>query len=81
MAEARLLRAEHERDLLLLEKQQAFIEDPAEKQRGLEEHARRIRQEMATMDFDAKRATLFAFGVKIVVGEGKVSIELFVDPS
>ena len=41
VAEARLLRAEHERDLLLLEKQQAFIEDPAEKQRGLEEHARR----------------------------------------
>ena len=81
VAEARLLRAEHERDLLLLEKQQAFIEDPAEKQRGLEEHARRIRQEMATMDFDAKVATLYAFGVKIVVGEGKVSIELFVDPS
>ena len=81
VAEARLVRAEHERDLQLLEKQTEFNEDPAQKQRQIEEHARRIRRELATMDFDAKRGLLYAFGVKIAVGEGKVSIELFVDPS
>ena len=81
VAEARLVRAEHERDLQLLEKQREFHEDPAQKQRQIEEHARRIRRELATMDFDAKRGLLYAFGVKIAVGEGKVDIELFVDPS
>ena len=59
----------------------AFNEDAGEKHQRLEEHARRISGELASVDFDAKRATLLAFGVKIVVGEGRVSIELFVDPS
>ena len=80
VAEARLLLAEHESDLQLLEKQREFNEDPAEKHLQLEEHARRIRQELATMDFDGKRGVLLAFGVEIVVGEGRVSIELCVDP-
>ena len=81
VAQGRLLLAEYERDLLLLEKQQTFHEDAAEKRRRLEEHARRISEELASLDFDAKRATLLAFGVRIVVGGGQVSIELFVDPS
>ena len=81
VAQVRLMLAEHERDLQLLEKQGEFNENPAEKQRRLEEHACRISVELASVDFDAKVATLYAFGVKIVVGEGKVSIELFVDPS
>ena len=81
VAQVRLMLAEHERDLLLLENQEPFNEDAEEKHQRLEEHARRISVELASVDFDAKVATLYAFGVKIVVGEGKVSIELFVDPS
>ena len=81
VAQGRLLLAEHERDLLLLEQRRAFHEDPAGNQSRLEEHARRISEGLASLDFDAKIATLLAFGVRIVVGGGKISIELYVDPS
>ena len=81
VAQVQVLLAQHERDLLLLENRDAFNEDAGEKHQRLEEHARRISGELASVDFDAKRATLLAFGVKIVVGEGRVSIELVVDPS
>ena len=37
--------------------------------------------ELANLDFDAKLAVFYAFGVKIVVGEGRISIELQVDPA
>ena len=81
VAPVQLLLAEHERDLQFLENQRAFNEDPAEKGHRLEEHARRISGELASLDFDAYTAMFYAFGVQILVGEAKVSIELFVDPS
>ena len=81
VAQGRLLLAEHERDLLLLEKRQVFNEDAAEKQRRLDEHARRICNDLARQDFEAKKATFLAFGVQFLVGEGRLSIELYVDPS
>ena len=81
VAPVQLLLAEHERELQLLENQRAFNEDPAEKGHRLEEHARRISEELASLDYDAALAMFHAFGVRIEVGGGKVSIELFVDPS
>ena len=93
VAPVRLLMAENERALLHLEERQSFNEDPAEKSRRLAEHTRSISEALAHQDFDAQRATLLAFGVKIEVGRGKgsakgstkrpieLSIELDVDPS
>ena len=81
VAQGRLLLAEHERDLLLLEKRQAFHQDAAEKQRRLEEYTRRISDDLVRQGFEARKATFLAFGVQIKVGRGKISIELCVDPS
>ena len=80
VAPVRVLLGEHERDLLLLQ-QASFNQDPAEKSSQLAAHSKRIADDLRHQDYDAQRATMEAFEVKILIGKGEVDITLFVDPA
>ena len=81
VAPVRVLMGEQERDLLLLQEQDSFDQDPAEKSRQLAAHSKRIADDLSHREYDAQRATLEAFEVKILIGKGEVDITLFVDPA
>ena len=71
---------EKERDLRALEDQQRFKDDAAEVERRIVEVCREVSGKLDGLDFEGKRATLAAFGVKVQATRDEMSMTVVVDP-
>ena len=59
------LRKEHEERVLELERQQTLVDEVGEVRARLMEYCRRLAEGLDDLDFDGKRETLAAFGVRV----------------
>ena len=72
---------EKERVLRVLEQQQRFKDDAADMERRIAEQCRKLSRKLETLDFEAKRSMLGAFGLKVEATRDEASITLVVDPN
>ena len=72
---------DREASLRVLEEQQKKDEDADEAARRVAQYGQALSEKMHDQDFDGKRATLAAFGVRFEATRDDVSITVVVDPN
>ena len=80
-ASLKWLREEKERELSVLEEQRKQRDAGNHAEEQIEAFCRRMSENLDNMDFDGKRATLAAFGVKVQATPENISITVVVDPN
>ena len=80
IAPVKALCDEKERGLRVLEDQQKSKDDAAEVERRIVEMCQQFSEKLDGLDFEGKRSTMAAFGVKIEATRDDMLITLVVDP-
>ena len=80
-ASLKWLREAKEREVRVLEEQQKQKDAGARAEEQIEAFCEQMSENLAGLDFDGKRATLGAFGVKVVATKENIAITVVVDPS
>ena len=80
MAKLNALREDLLEQLGVLEEQQRLVEDVATADVRIREYCERLSESLDEMDFDGKRATMSAFGVKVVAVKGDAMVTAELDP-
>ena len=80
MAKLNALREGLLQQLSVLEEQRRLVEDAAKAGARIREYCKRLSQRLDEMDFDGKRATMSAFGVKVIAVKGDAMVTAELDP-